>query len=270
MSLSEVDRQLLQRCLDQAPRAWEDFVDRFLGLVTHVANHVALTRGESIDQATRDDLVADVFLAIIADDFAVLRRFRRNCSLATYLTVVARRVIVRRLITMKRGSAMGGNANGGQAPQAQAQAQATPRIENREEVQRLLHRLDPKEANVVRMYHLEGKSYEEIGQVVGMSANSIGPLLSRARDKMRNGSWTIGIKRSIRSPGCRNRRSDRARIGLLNAEHQRPKASAHQIQTVGRLAKPTEQTLAKSCRFHRRQPFGKFAEPDGWPSGRRH
>ena len=193
VSLSEVDRQLLQRCLDKAPRAWEDFVDRFLGLVTHVANHVAMTRGESIDTATRDDLVAEVFLAIVADDFAVLRRFRRNCSLATYLTVISRRVIVRRLISMRRASAAGiadasnlaeTSGNGGQP----SQVDRAPRIENQEEVQKLLHRLDPKEANVVRMYHLEGKSYEEIGQVVGMSANSIGPMLSRARDKMRNGS----------------------------------------------------------------------------------
>ena len=62
------------------------------------------------------------------------------------------------------------------------------RMENQEEVQRLLMRLDPREANVVRMYHLEGKSYEEIGRVVGVSVNSVGPMLSRARDKMRNGS----------------------------------------------------------------------------------
>lgn len=186
MSLSEVDRQLLQRCLDQAPRAWEDFVDRFLGLVTHVANHVALTRGESIDAATRDDLVADVFLTIVGNDFAILRRFRRNCSLATYLTVISRRVIVRRLIMMHRTNASAGVVERSNVDRGTVEPAA--QIENQEEVQKLLHRLDPQEANVVRMYHLEGKSYEEIGQVVGMSANSIGPMLSRARDKMRNGS----------------------------------------------------------------------------------
>ena len=38
------------------------------------------------------------------------------------------------------------------------------------------------------MYHLEGKSYAEISQAVGMTENSIGPVLSRARAKMRNGS----------------------------------------------------------------------------------
>jgi RNA polymerase sigma-70 factor (ECF subfamily) len=186
VSLSEVDRQLLQRCLDNAPRAWEDFVDRFLGLVTHVANHVALTRGESIDVATRDDLVGDVFLTIVGNDFAILRRFRRNCSLATYLTVISRRVIVRRLIMMHRANASARVVE--RSTVDRGTVEPAPRIENQEEVQKLLHRLDPKEANVVRMYHLEGKSYEEIGQVVGMSANSIGPMLSRARDKMRNGS----------------------------------------------------------------------------------
>ena len=68
----------------------------------------------------------------------------------------------------------------GQTPQA--------RIENAEEVERLLNRLDPQEANVVRMYHLEGKSYQEISELVGMSENSIGPLLTRARQKMREGA----------------------------------------------------------------------------------
>ena len=74
MSLSDVDRQLLQRCLDRAPRAWEDFVDRFLGLVIHVANHTAESRQIQLDSSACDDLVADVFVAIIADDFGVLRR----------------------------------------------------------------------------------------------------------------------------------------------------------------------------------------------------
>lgn len=181
VSLSGFDRQLLQRCLDSAPNAWRDFVDRFLGLVVHVANHTAESRGLRIDGATRDDLVAEVFLTLVANDFAVLRRFRRNCSLATYLTVVARRVIVKKLTGLARAARPAGTLD-------TVQDAPLTRMENHEEVQQLLHRLDPKEANVVRMYHLEGKSYEEIGREVGLATNSIGPVLSRARDKMRNGS----------------------------------------------------------------------------------
>ncbi len=41
MALSEIDRNLLDRCLQRKPRAWEDFVDRFMGLVVHVVSHTA-------------------------------------------------------------------------------------------------------------------------------------------------------------------------------------------------------------------------------------
>lgn len=185
MSLSEVDRELLRRCLERAPRAWQDFADRFLGLVVHVANHTADCRGFELDDATRDDLVADVFLTIVANDFGVLRRFRRNCSLATYLTVIARRVIARRLHT---AIANQNNTRASAAEMASAVEVMPTRIENQEEIQKLLLRLDPKEASVVRMYHLEGKTYREISESVGMTENSIGPVLSRAREKMRNGA----------------------------------------------------------------------------------
>lgn len=180
MSLSEVDRLLLQRCLDRVPGAWQDFVDRFLGLVVHVANHTAEARGVALDESTRDDLVAEVFLTLVAADFAVLRRFRRNCSLATYLTVISRRVIARRLADSPPFA--------GLVIEGSARDSTHDRIENREEVQKLMLRLEPQEASVVRMYHLEGKSYEEISQLVGMSENSIGPVLTRARAKMRDGS----------------------------------------------------------------------------------
>ncbi len=59
------------------------------------------------------------------------------------------------------------------------------RLDDREEVERLLGGLHGTEAQVVRMYHLEGRSYHEISAAVGMPENSIGPILSRARNKMR-------------------------------------------------------------------------------------
>ena len=56
---------------------------------------------------------------------------------------------------------------------------------DREEVEQLLESLQDTEALVVRMFYLEDKSYQEISMVVGMPENSIGPILSRARDKLR-------------------------------------------------------------------------------------
>jgi RNA polymerase sigma-70 factor, ECF subfamily len=59
------------------------------------------------------------------------------------------------------------------------------RLEDSDEVTQLMLRLDPQEARVVRMYHLEGLSYQQISREVGISENSIGPVLTRARSKMR-------------------------------------------------------------------------------------
>lgn len=188
MSLSDVDRQLLQRCLDDAPHAWEDFVDRFLGLVVHVANHTAAVRGVRIDVSRREDLVSEVFLTLLRNDRAVLRRFRRHSSLATYLAVIARRVIVRRMTNNSESIGGSVSVNGGLAAGTQHDVNgqaAVRRIDDRDQVEQLLLRLDGQEADVVRMYHLEGKTYHEISQRVGLAENSIGSVLSRARDKLR-------------------------------------------------------------------------------------
>ena len=181
VALSEIDRSLLDRCLQRKPRAWEDFVDRFMGLVVHVINHTAQCRSINISAADREDLAAEVFLAIIDNDLAVLRHFRGKSSLATYLTVIARRVVVRRLVDGHSALPLGDMVARAEVEEIEPEQ----RIGDREEVGRLLSELQGSEAAVVRMYHLEGKTYEEIGRTVGMPENSVGPMLSRARAKMR-------------------------------------------------------------------------------------
>lgn len=263
MALSEIDRNLLERCLSQKPKAWEDFVDRYMGLVLHVINHSAQCRSLRLTNEDREDLASEVFLGIIRDDFAVLRHFRGDSSLATYLTVVTRRIVVVQLLKRKspaslaevaqqsNGGTHNGNGsgihaahqNGGHAGSGQASglsgignsaihrggvvlgsgsavgsstaagnvrggveyasgihsqgsgihsetnfaqnSVAIDRVDNADEIARLLGELEGTEAEIVRLYHLEGKSYQEISSAVGMPENSIGPTLSRARQKMR-------------------------------------------------------------------------------------
>jgi RNA polymerase sigma-70 factor (ECF subfamily) len=189
VALSETDRRLIQRCLANEPRSWNEFVDRFMGLVLHVVDHTARARGLTLTTEDREDLVSEVFVAILAEDQRALRNFRGLSSLATYLTVVARRVVVRtltgwqqthRLEQARRADAQ--RRPGNSPPHA---SDAEQRISDQEELERLLSQLNGAEAQVVRMYHLEGKSYREISDQVGMPENTIGPTLSRARLKMR-------------------------------------------------------------------------------------
>jgi len=183
--LSEIDRRLLQRCIHRKPHAWEDFVDRFVGLVVHVIRHTAATRSLRLAAEDEEDLAAEFFMALVRDDFAVLRRFRGESSLTTYLTVVARRVIVRELLKdqarFRRCRVSGEAAETAEANRRQPES----RLEDREEVQALLRLLKGSEAEVIRLYHLEGKSYREISAAIGVPENTIGPTLSRARARLR-------------------------------------------------------------------------------------
>ena len=50
---------------------------------------------------------------------------------------------------------------------------ARPRLANVEEVHRLLGELEGEEADIVRLYHLEGKSYHEISRETGVPAEFV-------------------------------------------------------------------------------------------------
>ncbi len=183
--LSEIDRRLLQRCLAREPRSWEDFVDRFLGLVLHVVHHTSQSRGITLSPADRDDLVSEVFLALLNDDFRVLRRFRGGSSLATYLTVVARRVVVRALDKNRQPQTLQ-SARDAAMEAVDESGNQEQRITDRDQLDRLMGTLNGPERDVVRLYHLEGHSYRDISRQLGIPANSVGPMLSRARAKMRH------------------------------------------------------------------------------------
>lgn len=179
--LSDIDRRLLNRCIEGAPGAWEDFVDRFIALITHVVTSTAELRLGSFSEQTRDDIVAEVFLKLVDKDFAVLRRFRGQSSLGTYLVVVVRRIAVRRLAKLSRNAATSLTT---EPTDAEGNGEMT--VENNEEVQSLLSQMPAEEATAIRMYHLEDRSYRDIGMQIGIPENSVGPLLFKARTRLRS------------------------------------------------------------------------------------
>lgn len=193
VALTDLDRKLLKQCLNQTPGAWQDFVDRFIGLFVHVINHTAHARSVVIGPADIDDLCSDVFLTLLKDDFAILRNFRGESSLATYLTIISRRVVVREIVRRRRSEALGHvSARQANVDAVRSNGSEIDRIEAAEDVQRMLSGLPSHEADVIRQFHLEGKSYREISGALGIPENSIGPTLSRARDRLRQSRLKTG------------------------------------------------------------------------------
>ena len=185
MALTQLDRDILRRCLAHQPGAWNDFVDRFLGLIYHVIHHTAHQRSAPLQPEDIEDLAAEILLQLVSGDYAVLRQFKGQCSLATYLTVVARRICVNQLA--HRVTAHDGQPSNHQELDHAVEKRPSPtrQAENLDDIEGLLKKLHGKEREVIRLRYLEGRSYEEISAALHIPVNSIGPVLARARNKLR-------------------------------------------------------------------------------------
>lgn len=176
MALTELDRNLIDRCLRRDPGSWNDFVDRFIGLFIHVVDLTAHARSVTLQAADRDDLISEIFSQVLDDDLAVLRRFAGRSSLATYLTVVARRIVVHEIVRRRRDEGLG--------LEEPTTASEESRVADQELIETLLNRLPARESTIVRMFHLQGRSYAEIASLLQIPEATVGTILARARRQM--------------------------------------------------------------------------------------
>ena len=209
------DRELAAACGTGDDAAWAVFTERFSRLFAHVADRTAAQWRVDLDASDRDDIVAETLLACLRNDAAVLRAFAGRSTLATYLAVIARRNAARMLASRVAARLTTQRLATADTVDSPADPLTTSpvggQLADRDEVERLLLRLDEAEARLVRLHHLEGRSYGEISRLTGMPLGSIGPALSRAKAKMRGpavageshcpGGGPITIEGSARSIG---------------------------------------------------------------------
>jgi len=182
--LRDIDRQLIERCLHKEPGAWNDFVDRYMGLVYHVIHHASHARTVALTAADVEDIAAEVLLAVVDDNYGVLRRFKGTSSLPTYLTVVARRVSIKEMVKRHREAELG-HATAHRAVVEEGDSNEAEPIAAAEEVDLMLRGLPEQEATVIKLYHLQYLNYRQIGKQIGIAENSVGPILARARLRLR-------------------------------------------------------------------------------------
>lgn len=187
MALTDVDKDLLKRCLSRQPGSWNDFVDRYLGLIYQAIHFTAHLRSARLSPEDVEDIAAEVLVQIIADNYKVLREFKGTANLATYLTVIARRICVHELSrrqTVRESIKKGESRLLDDLPDESEAAMKG--MERLEEVEALLRKLRGKDREIVRQFYLEGRTYEEISTDLDIPVNSIGAVLSRARSKLRD------------------------------------------------------------------------------------
>lgn len=182
MPLTDIDRKLLSDLLAGQSGTWRLFVDRFSGLILRVINHTSQAHSLKLNADDVEDLCADTFAELLVRDMAALRHFRGRSSLATYLGVIARRVVVRKLTQHRFMQAMGHvNAHQAAVDFASTEAPASKQAEHREQVEKLFSRLSAEARQVLQWVYLDGISYQQVADRLGRPLNSIGPMLSRIR-----------------------------------------------------------------------------------------
>jgi RNA polymerase sigma-70 factor (ECF subfamily) len=179
MPISEIDQNLLKRCLEHDEGAWPDFVDRYLGLIFHVIRLTAQNRSMPLAESDVETLAAEILEEIVKNEYALLRQFRAESSLPAYLTVVSRRICMRLLVKMKRESALG-HVHARRVSFDGSSTEIEP-VLALEEVDKLLGILETQDAEVVRLYHLEFQGHRDIAKKIGIEENEIAEILSSAR-----------------------------------------------------------------------------------------
>lgn len=187
------ERQLVCRLVAGDGNAWIEFVDRFQRVIA-ARVRLVLSQCSIMQQAhCCDDLVADLFAALLADNKRLLKTFEHRSTLATWLTIIAHRMTLKAVSKINSRRELAGELESrrdGQLSQMESHSVENPLAqllsqESRSEMHQKLALLKPVDRQVIELFHFENLDYREIASRLGMSVNSVGPKLTRAQRRLK-------------------------------------------------------------------------------------
>ncbi len=195
------ERKLVARLLAGDREAWAKFVNQYQRVVFSRVNQVLMQYCTSAEPNDSDDVVAELFASLLANDMRMLRRFQHRSTLATWLTIIAHRMSLRVATKLKRNrwkineldptshatSKQSSNQSLEQVPGNPAENPLARllTLESRSKIRRKLAMLKPADRQVIELFHFENLGYREIASRMGMSENSVGPRLTRAQRRLK-------------------------------------------------------------------------------------
>jgi RNA polymerase sigma-70 factor (ECF subfamily) len=164
--------------------AFRTLLDRHANYLYGIAR--ALTGNNAADA---DDLVQDVFVAMLTS------HFRGESSVRTWLV----KILVRRSAMMRRSRSRkilplrmatgGGDVSSSEdrsGPVAKPSSTGPAAVDARLDLAAMLEKLSPDHRRVIVLRELEGLSYEEMADVLGVPRGTVESRLHRAREELRN------------------------------------------------------------------------------------
>jgi RNA polymerase sigma-70 factor (ECF subfamily) len=175
----ETTADVLERLQAGDPRAFEELVTAYQHRVFSLAYRMLGSRAEA------EEAAQEVFLRI----HRALAGFRGEAKLSTWVYTITSRLCLSRLATGHLRMARAREAEDALADLPSPDGDAVERIE-REEMERALRRaiaeLPEERRIVVVLRDLEGLSYEEIAETLGLTLGAVRSRLHRARMELKD------------------------------------------------------------------------------------
>lgn len=195
------EAEQLHRLIAGDGEAWNGLVREHAG-VLHAMVARVLSRG-SATEAEIEDVVQAVFLKLWDDDRRRLKAFRGGARLGTWLVAIARREAIDRLRARERQGRHlklleDRERDTREAPPGPLAEAAQG--ESRAKVGEALASLAPRDRLLVTWIE-QGWTYRAVARVLALRENSIGPLLARARDRLRRALAAPSPSEVYGSPG---------------------------------------------------------------------
>jgi RNA polymerase sigma-70 factor (ECF subfamily) len=160
------DRELADACRKGDREAWNTFVARFTRFIAFAARKYA---GDSADE-----IVQNVFLALLKDDCKLWARYDPTYKITTWLGLLTRTQADR----FRRSQP-------NEAKLLEEFAADVPKERALAPVLKGMQSLSPREQLLIRLFYEDGMTYKEIAEVTKMPVNTVGSHLLRARDTLK-------------------------------------------------------------------------------------
>jgi RNA polymerase sigma-70 factor (ECF subfamily) len=166
------DGELVAMTLGGHASSFATLVERYDRAVYHLAYRTLHDVEES------RDVTQEAFFKA----YRSLHTFKPGAKFSTWIFSIAYHACCDRLNRRKRYSndELPDRADAGPGPEAQAIA-----LDQARRLREAIERLPEKYRTVITLYHLQGKQYEEIAQVLGLPMGTVKTHLFRAKEQLR-------------------------------------------------------------------------------------
>lgn len=182
------EEELVARCAAGDRSAWEQFVDRFGPLIQALARRMLARRTGRARDADVDEIVGEVFLALVRRDRILLHRYDPRYRVSTYLGVICRTEVLRHL---RRGNRLPRELEEtGHLPQRPGTLGPARTLDDQERTAAIeslrdaLRQLPERDRDLLTLKYLEGLDYRAIGEALDLNPESVGQFLHRAKSRL--------------------------------------------------------------------------------------